>query len=199
MFMNKGFTLIEILISFIILSIILLISSNILNTSLISKDISYDKLQNIKEMKLASTIIRRDLRQAVNVIGRDFFGNFDKGTFIANYSNNSIIFNSFINDISLDSSPVKKIMYYSDDKNLYRRQYYASNPYLIDDYFESILIKDITSLKFSFMHEKRWYNTWPVEEITSKKIPTLVRIDFKKNNNEYFWIIEPNIKYVYQQ
>ena len=49
------------------------------------------------------------------------------------------------------------------------------------------------------MHEKRWYNTWPVEEITSKKIPTLVRIDFKKNNNEYFWIIEPNIKYVYQQ
>ena len=95
MFMNKGFTLIEILISFIILSIILLISSNILNTSLISKDISYDKLQNIKEMKLASTIIRRDLRQAVNVIGRDFFGNFDKGTFMANYNNNSIIFFPF--------------------------------------------------------------------------------------------------------
>ena len=36
-------------------------------------------------------------------------------------------------------------------------------------------------------------------EISSKKIPTLIRVDFKKNNHEYHWIIEPNIKYAYQQ
>ena len=197
--MNKGFTLIEIIISLIILSLILLISSNILSSALNYQSSTNLKLKNINELNLASTILRRDLRQAVNIPSRDFFGNFEAGTFNGNYTNKSISFNTFINDISINTSSVKKVLYYFNDNNLYRRQYYASNPYLIDDYFESILIKDITSLKFSFMHEKRWYNTWPVEEITSKKIPTLVRIDFKKNNNEYFWIIEPNIKYVYQQ
>lgn len=197
--MNKGFTLIEILISLLILSIILLISSNILSTSLISQDISNKKLEEIKEMTLASTILRRDLRQAVNVPSRDFFGSFEEGTFIANYNNKSISFNTFINDISIDSSPVKKVLYYFDENILYRRQYFASNPYLVDDYFQSKLIKNISDVNFSFMYERRWHNSWPVGEISSKKIPTLIRVDFKKNNHEYHWIIEPNIKYAYQQ
>ena len=167
--MNKGFTLIEILISLLILSIILLISSNILSTSLISQDISNKKLEEIKEMTLASTILRRDLRQAVNVPSRDFFGSFEEGTFIANYNNKSISFNTFINDISIDSSPVKKVLYYFDENILYRRQYFASNPYLVDDYFQSELIKNISDVNFSFMYERRWHNSWPVGEISSKK------------------------------
>ena len=90
-------------------------------------------------------------------------------------------------------------MYYFDENILYRRQYFASNPYLVDDYFQSELIKNISDVNFSFMYERRWHNSWPVGEISSKKIPTLIRVDFKKNNHEYHWIIEPNIKYAYQQ
>ena len=86
-----------------------------------------------------------------------------------------------------------------DDNNLYRRQYYTSNPYLPDDYFESVLIKDIKNLNFTYMHDRRWHNSWPVGEITSRKIPTLIRVDFEINNFDYQWIIEPNISNVYQQ
>jgi type II secretion system protein J len=197
--MNKGFTLIEIIISLIILSVILLISSNILSSALNYQSSTNLKLKKVNELNLASTIIRRDLRQAVNVPSRDFFGNLESGTFNGDYSNKSISFNTFISDISINTSSIKKILYFFDDNNLYRRQYYSSSPFKNDDYFESILLESISEVNFTYMHERRWHNSWPVGDISSRKIPTLVRIDFKMNNNDYHWIIEPDIKNVYQQ
>lgn len=196
--MNKGFTLIEIIISLIILSLILLISSNILASALNYQSSTNLKLKNINELNLASTILRRDLRQAVNIPSRDFFGNFEAGTFNGNYTNKSISFNTFINDISINTSSVKKVLYYFNDNNLYRRQYFSSSPFKNDDYFESILLENISDVNFTYMHERRWHNSWPIGEISSRKIPTLVRIDFKINNNDYYWIIEPDIQNVYQ-
>ncbi|EJP72543.1 MAG: prepilin-type N- cleavage/methylation domain protein [SAR86 cluster bacterium SAR86B] len=197
--MNKGFTLIEIIISLIILSIILLISSNLLKSSINYQEATNLKLKKINELNLASTIIRRDLRQAVNVPSRDFFGNKEKGTFNGDYANKSVSFNSYINDISINTSPIKKILYFSDDNTLYRRQYFSSSPYKTDDYFESALISNVSDVTFTYMHERRWHNSWPVGEITSRKIPSLVRVDFKINNNDYYWLIEPDINNVYQQ
>ena len=196
--MNKGFTLIEIIISLIILSLILLISSNILSSALNYQSSTNLKLKNINELNLASTILRRDLRQAVNIPSRDFFGNFEAGTFNGNYINKSISFNTFINDISINTSSVKKVLYYFNDNNLYRRQYFSSSPFKNDDYFESILLENISDVNFTYMYERRWHNSWPIGEISSRKIPTLVRIDFKINNNDYYWIIEPDIQNVYQ-
>lgn len=197
--MNKGFTLIEIIISLIILSVILLISSNILSSALNYQSSTNINLKKVNELNLASTIIRRDLRQAVNVPSRDFFGNLEPSTFNGDYSNKSISFNTYISDISIDTSSIKKILYFFNDNNLYRRQYYSSSPFKNDDYFESILLKNISEVNFTYMHERRWHNSWPVGDISSRKIPTLIRIDFKMKNNDYHWIIEPDIKNVYQQ
>ena len=110
--MNKGFTLIEIIISLIILSVILLISSNLLSSALNYQSTTNLKLKKVNELNLASTIIRRDLRQAVNVPSRDFFGNLEPGTFNGDYSNKSISFNTYISDISIDTSSIKKILYF---------------------------------------------------------------------------------------
>ena len=72
--MNKGFTLIEVLVSLVILSLIGLICSQILTSALESEEISTNKLNEIKELSLTSSIIRRDIRQTVNVPSRDFYG-----------------------------------------------------------------------------------------------------------------------------
>ena len=48
------------------------------------------------------------------------------------------------------------------------------------------------------MHEKNWHQRWPLDKATSKKIPTLIRIDFSTESGDYFWLIDPNIDYEYQ-
>lgn len=49
-----------------------------------------------------------------------------------------------------------------------------------------------------FLHEKMWYQEWPVDPITQRKIPELIKLEFTKNNKEYTWIIEPNFDYVFK-
>jgi general secretion pathway protein J len=68
----KGFTLIEVLVSIVILSIIAIVSTNFLQSSIDAKSETSLKLQNTKELNIASNIVRRDIRQLINVPIRDF-------------------------------------------------------------------------------------------------------------------------------
>ena len=192
---NKGFTIIEVLISLVILSMIAIVSSNILKSSLNTEQETSLQLNSIKELNLASTIIRRDLRQIVNVNSKDFYGNNLYGTFISQINSQSLMFNSNIKSLSDEVSPIKRIQYELDDNNLIRKQYFSSNPYGQDDFTKIELIKNIDNLRFSFFHENSWHQSWPVSLVASKKIPMLIKIEFTKKNKEYSWIVNPNITY----
>jgi len=192
---NKGFTIIEILISLVILSIIAIVSSNILKSSLDTEQETSLRLNSIKELNLASTIIRRDLRQVVNVNSKDFYGNNLYGTFISKVNSQDLIFNSNIKSLFNEVSPIKRIQYKIDDNNFIRKQYFSSNPYDQNDFIKIELIKNIDNLRFSFFHENSWHESWPVSKDTSNQIPILVKIEFTKENKEYSWIVDPNITY----
>ena len=197
--MNRnGFTIIEVLVTLIILSMIAVISSNILQSSLASESESSERLNAIKELSLASSILRRDIRQLVNVPIKDFYGNKIYGTFISELGSENIMFTTKVKSFSDEVSPLKRIQYIVEDNNLLRRQYFSSNPYSADDYISSILINDIKNIQISFLYENKWHQSWPISLITSKKIPTLIKIEFIVDNKEYNWIINPNIKYAIQ-
>ena len=197
--MNKnGFTIIEVLVTLIILSMIAVISSNILQSSLASESESSERLNAIKELSLASSILRRDIRQLVNVPIKDFYGNKIYGTFISELGSENIMFTTKVKSFSNDVSPLKRIQYIVEDNNLLRRQYFSSNPYSADDYISSIIINDIKNTQISFLYENKWHQSWPISLITSKKIPTLIKIEFIVDNKEYNWIINPDIKYAIQ-
>jgi len=195
---NKGFTIIEVLVSLVILSMIAIVSSNILKSSLETEQETSVQLDSIKELNLASTIIRRDFRQLVNVSLKDYYGNKLYGTLISKVNSKSVVFNSNIKSISNDVSPIKRINYELIDNKLIRKQFFSSNPYSQDDFTEITLIKDIENLQFSFLYENSWHESWPISLITSKKIPTLIKIEFSKKNKGYSWIIDPNITYALQ-
>ena len=195
---KKGFTIIEVLVTLIILSMIAIISSNILQSSLESEKVSSQRLYSIKELNLASSILRRDIRQIANVSIKDFYGNKINGTFISELGSENLMFTTKVKSFSNEVSPLKRVQYVIENKNFIRKQYYSSNPYDQDEYTKSIIINDIDNLKLSFLNENKWHQSWPVSPITSKKIPTLIKIDFRLDNKDYSWVINPNIEYVLQ-
>ena len=196
--MNKGFTIIEVLVSLAILSMIALVSSNILKSSLATEQQTKQHLDTIKELNLASTIVRRDIRQIVNVSSKDFYGNDMYGTFISPINSQSLMFSSNIKSLSDEISPIKRIQYELVDGSLNRKQFFSSNPYEPDDYTNTELINNIDYLEFTYFYENSWHESWPISLITSKKIPTLIKIEFSKQNKDYSWIIDPNISYAIQ-
>ena len=195
---NKGFTIIEVLVTLIILSMIAIITSNILQSSLESEKISSQRLNSIKELNLASSILRRDIRQIANVSIKDFYGNKINGTFISELGSENLMFTTKVKSFSNEVSPLKRVQYVIENKNFIRKQYYSSNPYNQDEFTKSIIINDIDNLKLSFLNENKWHQSWPVIPITSKKIPTLIKIEFSLDNKDYNWIINPNIDYALQ-
>ena len=197
--MNRGFTLIEVLVSLVILSMITIISSNILQSSLETEQISSERLQSARALNFSSIILRRDIRQIINVPLRDYYGDPINGTFLGSNDDKRISFNSKIKSISNEISPIKRIEYVLDDNKLIRKQFFSSNPYDSSENIETNFIDDISELDIKFMYERRWYDKWPVSPVTERQIPTLIKLEFKKNGNEYIWIIEPNIDYVFKR
>ena len=195
---KKGFTIIEVLVTLIILSMIAIISSNILQSSIESEKISSQRLNSIKELNLASSILRRDIRQIANVSIKDFYGNKINGTFISELGSENLMFTTKVKSFSNEVSPLKRVQYVIENKNFIRKQYYSSNPYNQDEFTKSIIINDIDNLKLSFLNENKWHQSWPVSPITSKKIPTLIKIEFRLDNKDYSWVINPNIEYALQ-
>ena len=197
--MSKGFTLIEVLVSLVILSMIAVISSNILQSSLETEFNSSERLQSARKLNFSSINLKRDIRQIINVPLRDFYGNQIKGTFIGNNIDNKIAFNTKIKSISNEISPIKRVEYALEENNLVRKQFYSSNPYDADEFIKSVLIEEVSEIDIKFWHEKMWYQEWPVDTITQRKIPELIKLEFIKNDKEYIWIIEPNFDYVFKQ
>ena len=195
---NKGFTIIEVLVTLIILSMIAIITSNILQSSLESEKESTQRLNSIKELNLASSILRRDIRQIANVSIKDFYGNKMYGTFISELNSDNLMFTTKVKSFSNEVSPLKRVQYVVEDKSFVRKQYYSLNPYNQDENTKSIIINDIDELQLSFLNENKWHQSWPVSPITSKKIPTLIKIEFSLDNKDYNWIINPNIDYALQ-
>ena len=152
----------------------------------------------MKELSLSSSIVRRDLRQIINVPSRNFYGDTMPGTFFYDQTSNTIIFNTSIKNLSLTTSNINRVEYTAEDNTLIRKQYFSSSPYNQDDYTSSELIQKIDNLSFSFMYEKNWHQRWPLDKATSKKIPTLIRVNFSTETGDYFWLIDPNIDYEYQ-
>ena len=197
--MSKGFTLIEILISLVILSMIAVISSNILQSSLELERNSTSRLADVRNLNFSSVIIRRDIRQIVNTNLRDSFGDSIEGSFSGNNITKRIFFNTKVNSISNEVSPIKRVEYVLIDDKFIRKQYFSSNPYNLDEYISSNLIDEVSELEILFLSEKQWYSSWPIDQNTTNKIPKLIKLEFTQNNKEYLWIIEPNIDYEFQK
>ena len=152
--MNKGFTLIEILVSLVILSLIGVICSQILTSAIEAEELSSKKLNAVKELSLSSSIVRRDLRQIINVPSRNFYGDPLPRTFFYDQTSITIIFNTFIKNLSLTTSNINRVEYTIENDALLRKQYFSSSPYNQDDFTSSELIKNITDLEFASMYEK---------------------------------------------
>ena len=190
--MNKGFTLIEVLLSLVILSIIAIITTNILQSSLDTQRVSSERLSYATSLNSSSIIIKRDFRQIINVPLRDYYGNFIEGNMVGDNLIKRISFNTRIKTISDNSSPIKRIEYILKDNTFIRKQFFSGNPYNSDDYTDTELINDVSKINIEFMHKSQWHSKWPINN-TQKKIPELIKLEFETQGKLYTWIIEPNI------
>ncbi|GIR01697.1 MAG: hypothetical protein CM15mP11_04530 [Gammaproteobacteria bacterium] len=195
--MKKGFTLIEVLISLVILSIIAIVSTNFLQSSIDLRNQSKSKVDDIKVFNLGVSTIRRDLMSTVNLPMRDNFGN-QLPNFIGSNTDKKITFLGFINRIDSSRSSISRIEYLFDDTKFIRRVYFTADPYDYDDHIDSVIFDNIDDVEISFLSDNRWFTEWPAGQTAAYKIPKLVKIEINDKDRDFEIIINPNIDYVYR-
>ena len=195
--MKKGFTLIEVLISLVILSIIAIVSTNFLQSSIDLRNQSKSKVDDIKVFNLGVSTIRRDLMSTVNLPMRDNFGN-QLPNFIGSNTDKKITFLGFINRIDSSRSSISRIEYLFDDTKFIRRVYFTADPYDYDDHIDSVIFDNIDDVEISFLSDSRWFTEWPAGQTAAYKIPKLVKIEINDKDRDFEIIINPNIDYVYR-
>ena len=195
--MKKGFTLIEVLISLVILSIIAIVSTNFLQSSIDLRNQSKSKVDDIKVFNLGVSTIRRDLMSTVNLPMRDNFGN-QLPNFIGSNTDKKITFLGFINRIDSSRSSISRIEYLFDDTKFIRRVYFTADPYDYDDHIDSVIFNNIEDVEISFLSDNRWFTEWPAGQTAAYKIPKLVKIEINDKDRDFEIIINPNIDYVYR-
>ena len=196
--MKKGFTLIEVLISLVILSIIAIVSTNFLQSSIDLRNQSKSKVDDIKVFNLGVSTIRRDLMSVVNLPMRDNFGN-QLPNFIGSNADKKITFLGFINRIDSSRSSISRIEYLFYDTKFIRRVYFTADPYDYDDYIDSVIFNNIDDVEISFLIDNRWFTEWPAGQTAAYMIPKLVKIEINDKDRDFEIIINPNIDYVYRQ
>ena len=196
--MKKGFTLKEVLISLVILSIIAIVSTNFLQSSIDLRNQSKSKVDDIKVFNLGVSTIRRDLMSVVNLPMRDNFGN-QLPNFIGSNADKKITFLGFINRIDSSRSSISRIEYLFDDTKFIRRVYFTADPYDYDDYIDSVIFNNIDDVEISFLIDNRWFTEWPAGQTAAYMIPKLVKIEINDKDRDFEIIINPNIDYVYRQ
>ena len=195
--MKKGFTLIEVLISLVILSIIAIVSTNFLQSSIDLRNQSKSKVDDIKVFNLGVSTIRKDLMSTVNLPMRDNFGN-QLPNFIGSNTDKKITFLGFINRIDSSRSSISRIEYLFDDTKFIRRVYFTADPYDYDDHIDSVIFDNIDDVEISFLSDNRWFTEWPAGQTAAYKIPKLVKIEINDKDRDFEIIINPNIDYVYR-
>lgn len=196
---KKGFTLVEVLISIVILSLIAVITSNFLKSSIQSRDLVSGKSQYIYEFNLLTSTLNEDLINVVNVPLINFRGDSEKATFIGGADTDSFSFTTKAITQDISSKDLVRVQYVLENQSLVRRQFYAASPANPLEYMETILFEGIDNFRLEFADKTRWFYSWPQEPMTQRQIPSLIKVSITNIQDESFvWIVNPNINTVYE-
>ena len=187
--LQKGFTLIELLISIVLLSLITIITTSILQNSIIQRNIYLENSNYLEKYNSFFGILRDDFRFIQNMDMLNVNGESSFKTLFLNDDEKQLSFitKSYLND-DLELRNIR-VLYFTENEKLYRREYKSINPADFNDYLDVLVLNEITDIRISAHNKQRWLNVWPYDEVSKKKLPHAVSISITQRQEEIFEII----------
>jgi type II secretion system protein J len=187
--LHKGFTLIELLISIVLLSLITIITTSILQNSIIQRNIYLENSNYLEKYNSFFGILRDDFRFIQNMDMLNVNGESSFKTLFLNDDEKQLSFitKSYLND-DLELRNIR-VLYFTENEKLYRREYKSINPADFNDYLDVLVLNEITDIRISAHNKQRWLNVWPYDEVSKKKLPHAVSISITQRQEEVFEII----------
>ena len=174
---SYGFTLIEILIAILILSIMAVLMTRSLHVVMVSKERIDAANAKLEETQLAMAIINQDLQQFVNRPVVDNDGN-PVDAFAVKKETGDISFTrgGYVNPEGLNQrSTLQRISYQITEQELARVTWPVLDRVASTPSYRHVLVKNVNSLQWKFLaNDQKLYTEWPRPD---QKIPTAIEIN----------------------
>lgn len=182
---QKGFTLIEVLVSIALIGLLGFISFSGLSTSLNFNAGISERSKLIHKLELTNTLLGQDLIQSINRKYRDVRGDFNDSTFIGQNQSlsNDLPFLSFsINTLAKDKTKgaVRWVEYYLIDNKIKRKEFHHANRTEDTTVYNQTLLSKVEDVELRFYKDNSWKDEWPDRAgLFNTGLPKLVEVIFK--------------------
>ncbi|MBD2858552.1 type II secretion system minor pseudopilin GspJ [Spongiibacter sp. KMU-158] len=179
--LQRGFTLVELLIAVAIMALLGSLAGFMLNSSLNNKERIELHQQRLEELALALQIIRRDFEQLTPRIPRDQQGD----PFRARIRAEQIGEHSEVEFVhggrrilpgQILQSDLERVRYQWEDGSLVRYSAAVADPTTNTEWQRQLMLDDVSRFVVEFYYEKRWTSFWPPNTQISATQPDGVRV-----------------------
>lgn len=188
--MRKAFTLIEILVALLSVSIITLFSFDYLSNTITVKNQLTS--QTTKQQKYTNAInaIRLDLMQLTRMPMKDLNGRYTGVTFFGNNESELMTFISLSASSQNDTvSKLRRITYVFENGQLIRKSSPSNRPSALTS--EKLLFENIENLTISFSDswEEGKYDQWPNNNYPSDTVPRYIFLDITIDGDDFSYLL----------
>lgn len=206
---QKGFTLVEVMISLLIFALIASASVFALRLGVNARDQLDEADGELKALQIARILIKEDLLQVVPRQVRDEFGDLLPAAFVGGQlsvggrleddedSLIAFVRGGWVNPGAIEPrSALQHVEYIYRDNTLIRRSRLYLDETENSEVLERVLFKDLVSadvefLTGEFQGELQWANAWPVSGTAGpppKAVAIILRLDGDSELRQLFWI-----------
>ena len=194
---SKGFSLIELLISLLILSLILTISTNFMRSSFFSNTATNRNSINLQEFQILSSFIRKDFQHMKPIPMIDGIGENTKTVLIL--QNNPTLLEFTIYDYAdEDYKELTRLIYFLDDKTFTRKQFSSDQPYNKQDFLSFPLADNVSNLSIEAFDGERWHDYWPKSPIMERRLPEAIKLSFTQDTRVFEYLAPINNETVFK-
>ena len=193
----KGFSLIELLISLLILSLILTISTNFMRSSFFSNTATNNNSIDLQEFQILSSFIRKDFQYMKPIPMIDEIGENTK--IVLMLQNNPTLLEFTTYDYAdEDYKELTRLIYLLDEKIFTRRQFDSDQPYDKKDFFSFPLAENVANLSIEAFDGERWHDYWPKSPIMERRLPKAIKISFVQDKRVFEYLVSINNETVFK-
>lgn len=193
----KGFSLIELLISLLILSLILTISTNFMRSSFFSNNATNKNSIDLQEFQVLSSFIRKDFQYMKPIPMIDGIGENTK--IVLMLQNNPTLLEFTIYDYAdEDYKELARLIYLLDETTFTRKQFASDQPYNKQDYFSFPLAENVSNLSIEAFDGERWHDYWPKSPIMERRLPKGIKLSFSQDKRVFEYLVSINNETVFK-
>lgn len=191
--LQRGFTLLEILIAVAIFSLVSTATFSMLQQTIRASKVFDDKANYLVELQRLKRLLEQDFIQVVPRAIRDEYGDVLPAVMSENMRGSAAIELSRTgraNPLAKPRSDLLRLRYFFDGDKLVRRTWQQLDRAPQAKYLDQIMLDNVQSWQVRFLSNGQWLESWPAELNSSKtELPNAFEVKLVLSNERVFrWL-----------